>query len=335
MNRLPIALTMGEPAGIGGEIALKTWLRRADSVPAFFLIDSPRRIERLARTLGLDVRVKSIARPADAATAFPAGLPILPIEVADDIVPGQPNARHAPAVIGAIERAVAMVRAGEAAAIVTNPIQKKPLYDAGFPYPGHTEFLASLAGGGTPVMMLAIPALRVVPLTIHVPLVRAIASIRTDAIVATGEIVLAALKRDFGLSAPRLAVAGLNPHAGESGSLGFEDETFIRPAVEILRRRGHAVLGPLVPDVMFADGQRQRYDAALCMYHDQALIPLKTLDFERGVNITLGLPFVRTSPDHGTALDIAGTGVASPISLMEALKLARAMADRRAAGNAA
>jgi 4-hydroxythreonine-4-phosphate dehydrogenase len=318
----PLALTMGEPAGIGGEIAAKAWSRRAEGVPPFFLIADP---------AILPGRVAVISRPAEAPDAYERALPVLPVRLAHWVAAGQPDPANAPAVIGAIERAVALVKAGEAAAIVTLPIRKETLYDAGFRHPGHTEFLAELAGGAIPVMMLVCPGLRVVPVTIHLALREALTRITTERIVAAGRISAAGLRRDFGVAAPRLAVAGLNPHAGEGGTLGREEIEVIAPAVAQLRAEGIAVSGPSPADTLFHERARSRYDAALCMYHDQALIPLKTIDFERGVNVTLGLPFVRTSPDHGTALDIAGRGIASPESLIAALKLAAEMAERRAA----
>jgi 4-hydroxythreonine-4-phosphate dehydrogenase len=322
MSATPLALTMGEPAGIGGEIAFKAWSRRADGVPPFFLVGDPAAVP--GPTL-------AIARPGEAAAAWPQALPVLPVKLARPVRTGTADPANAPAVIAAIERAVALVAAGEAAAIVTLPIRKETLYDAGFRHPGHTEFLAELAGGATPVMMLACPGLRVVPVTIHLALKEALARLTTAGIVTAGRIAAAGLRRDFGLAQPRLAVAGLNPHAGEGGALGREEIEIITPAVAQLRAEGIAVFGPAPADTLFHARARRRYDAALCMYHDQALIPLKTIDFERGVNVTLGLPFVRTSPDHGTALDIAGKGVASPESLIAALGLAAEMAARRAA----
>ncbi|MCW5772200.1 MAG: 4-hydroxythreonine-4-phosphate dehydrogenase PdxA [Rhodospirillaceae bacterium] len=324
---------MGEPAGIGGEIALKAWLRRGE-LPVFAAIDDPARLAALAGSLGLEVPLREIGSPAEAAAAFARALPVIPHRLPVPAVPGKPSPATAAAVIGAIERAARAALAGEAAAIVTNPIQKKPLYDAGFRHPGHTEFLGELAGLETPpVMMLACDELRVVPITIHMPLARVAPSLRTGDIVRIGNIVAAALQRDFGIAAPRLAVAGLNPHAGEGGSMGGEDDAIVAPAVAALRTAGIAVLGPLPADTMFHAGARAGYDAALCMYHDQALIPIKTLAFDRAVNVTLGLPFIRTSPDHGTALDIAGKGVASPESLITALKMAAAMAANRAAAD--
>ncbi|MEE8500171.1 MAG: 4-hydroxythreonine-4-phosphate dehydrogenase PdxA [Kiloniellales bacterium] len=340
---LPLALTMGEPAGIGGEIALRAWRagqrQRSDAgaaaegtTPCFFVIDDPRRLAGLATRLGLDTPIAAIAAPAEARAVFPKALPVLPLDLPVIPHPGHPEPAAAPAVIASIERAVALVRNGEAAAIVTNPIQKDLLYDAGFGYPGHTEFLAALAEApASPVMMLACPGLRVVPVTVHLALAAAIAALSTDAIVHAGHVTAAALASDFGIARPRLVVAGLNPHAGEGGALGREEIDLIGPAVEALRRDGIEIAGPAPADTLFHAGARQGYDAALCMYHDQALIPLKTIDFARGINITLGLSFVRTSPDHGTALDIAGTGRADPRSLIAALTSARDMAAARAA----
>ncbi len=272
----------------------------------------------------------TMGEPAEAAAVFPRALPVLPQELAVEAEPGRPNPANAAAVIAAIERAVALVQAGEAAAVVTNPIQKETLYQAGFRYPGHTEFLAALAEIDTaPVMMLACPGLRVVPITIHLPLAEAAGALTTEAIIHAGRVTAAALATDFGIAAPRLAVAGLNPHAGEGGALGREEAEIIAPAAAALRADGIAVDGPAPADTLFHEAARRRYDAALCMYHDQALIPLKTIEFARGVNITLGLPFVRTSPDHGTALDIAGQGRADPRSLLAALETARDMARAR------
>jgi 4-hydroxythreonine-4-phosphate dehydrogenase len=332
----PVALTMGEPAGIGGEIALKAWRARvARRLPAFFVIDDPRRLSDLAAALGCDAKVRAIAAPEEALRAFPEALPVLPQALARPVHPGRPDPVNAPAVISAIERGVALTQAGQAAALVTNPIQKETLYAAGFRHPGHTEFLGSLAQVRRPVMMLATPGLRVVPVTVHLALADALNALSTEAIVACGKVAAAALRRDFGIARPRLAVAALNPHAGESDTLGHEERTIIAPAVDALIRAGVAATGPAPADTLFHAAARTRYDAVICMYHDQALIPLKTLDFEHGVNVTLGLPFVRTSPDHGTAMDIAGQGTASPESLIAAIELAAQMAARRAAQPAA
>jgi 4-hydroxythreonine-4-phosphate dehydrogenase len=328
---LPLALTMGEPAGIGGEIALQAWLRRTEKVPPFYLIDDPGRLAGLASRLGWDVPVRKITGPDDATGAFSAALPVLPVGGAVKAEPGRPDPADAPLVIGAIDQAVADVQAGRAGGLVTNPINKDVLYRAGFRHPGHTEYLAELAGGGIEaVMMLACSELRVVPVTIHLPLRQALDTLSAAAIVRTGRITHQALRRDFGIAAPVIAVAGLNPHAGENGALGREDLDIVAPAVAELRALGIDAKGPLAPDTMFHAEARARYDVALCMYHDQALIPIKTVDFHGGVNVTLGLPFIRTSPDHGTGFDIAGKGVARPDSLIAALRLAAEMAERRA-----
>ena len=322
---------MGEPAGIGGEIALKAWLARASGLPPFVLVDDAARVRRLAADLDLRVPVRTVSGAADALAAFAETLPVLDRPLPRPVLPGRPDPANAAAVAGAIEAAVALVRSGEAAALVTNPIHKKVLYDGGFRFPGHTEYLAALAGDGRrPVMMLACPVLRVVPVTVHLSLRRAIETLRADDIVAVGRVTYAALRDDFGIARPRLAVAGLNPHAGEDGEMGGEEAAIIAPAVARLREDGIVVTGPLPPDALFSPRARAGYDAAICMYHDQALIPLKALDFDGGVNVTLGLPFVRTSPDHGTAFDIAGTGRASEASLVAALRLAADLARRRA-----
>lgn len=326
----PLALTMGEPAGIGGEIALLAWQHRGEAgLPPFFLIHDPARLERLAAGLGWDVPLRRLAAPEEAAAAFAQALPVLPLALPRAVAAGRPDPANAPAVIAAIATGADLTAAGRAGALVTNPIQKEALYASGFRHPGHTEFLAERAGGATPVMMLVCAELRVVPVTIHQPLREALASLTVERIVAAGRIAAAGLARDFGIDRPRLAVAGLNPHAGERGTLGREEIDIIAPAVAALRAAGIEATGPAPADTLFHPAARRRYDAALCMYHDQALIPLKTIDFAGGVNVTLGLPFVRTSPDHGTALDIAGTGKADPTSLIAALRLAGEMAALR------
>jgi 4-hydroxythreonine-4-phosphate dehydrogenase len=321
----PLAVTMGEPAGIGGEITLAAWRRLAGRGPVFLAIDDPERLR------GLDGAppVREIAQPAEAAEVFAHALPVLALGQRVAAVPGRPDPRHGASVIASIARSVALTRAGATAAVVTNPIHKATLYAAGFGFPGHTEFLAQLAGGARPVMMLVGPSLRVVPLTVHIALAEVPGRLDQEMIVAQGRIVAEALRRDFAITRPRLAVAALNPHAGEGGAMGDEEERFVVPAVARLRAEGIDVVGPLPADTMFHPRARQGYDAALCMYHDQALVPVKTLDFDEAVNVTLGLPFVRTSPDHGTALDIAGQGRARPDSLIAAIELAAAMARRR------
>lgn len=331
--RPPLVLTMGEPAGIGGEIALKAWAARADgAVPPFVLLDDPARLEALAARLGLPVPVRAVGSMAEGAALFGAALPVLPQPLAAPVTPGRPDPANGAAVIASIDRAVDLVRRGEASAVVTNPIQKSALYAAGFRHPGHTEYLAHLAGlTDEPVMMLAAQDLRVVPVTIHVSVRDAVPLVTREAILHAGRVTAAALARDFGIARPRLAVAALNPHAGEGGAMGREEIDVIAPAVADLRAEGIDAVGPKPADTLFHAAARRGYDAALCMYHDQALIPLKTIDFDTGVNITLGLPFVRTSPDHGTALDIAGTGKAGASSLIAALTTAEAMAARRRA----
>jgi 4-hydroxythreonine-4-phosphate dehydrogenase len=329
-SELPLVLTPGEPAGVGAEIALKAW--NGDDTPLFFLIDDPERVRRLARQSGLDIPIVAIDDPADARRASETAMPILPCHGLIDATPGQPSPNTAEAVIGAIRDAVAMATSGEVAAVVTNPIQKNTLHQAGFKHPGHTEFLADLVGGERSVMMLACSQLRVVPITIHEPIRRVPELLTQDLILEVARITARSLQVDFGISAPRLAVAGLNPHAGEAGSIGTEDANVIAPAIARLRAEGLHVDGPIPADSLFHAEARTRYDAALCMYHDQALIPIKTLDFWGGVNITVGLPFVRTSPDHGTALDLAGTGKANEESLVAALRMAREIARHREVG---
>ena len=317
-----LALTMGDPAGIGPEIALAAWRALRGSGPAFALLADP--------VLG-GTPVGSLDQ---ARRSFAEVLPVLRSPaLAVPAVAGHPDPRNAPAITGSIAEAVRLAMGGEVDGIVTNPIAKSVLKRAGFPHPGHTEYLAALTGGsGREVMMLAGPSLRVVPVTIHVSLRQALDLLDADAIVRVARTTEAALRRDFGIARPRLAVAGLNPHAGEDGHMGDEEDRLIRPAMRRLEADGIALVGPMPPDTMFTPAARARYDAAICMYHDQALIPLKTLDMAQGVNVTLGLDLVRTSPDHGTAFDIAGAGVADPSSLIAALRMADGIArNRRAA----
>jgi 4-hydroxythreonine-4-phosphate dehydrogenase len=327
----PLALTLGEPAGIGPDITLKAWQRRGElRLPPFYLLGDPAFLAQRAQLLGLDVPITEVA-PEGATQAFADALPVVPTGVPTTAQPRRPDATSAEAAIASIRQAVADVRAGRAAAVVTNPIAKSVLYRAGFRHPGHTEFLAELAAeAGTvpqPVMMLWSPLLAVVPVTIHLPLREAIEQLSGPLITSTVRIVAASLKRQFGIPRPRIAISGLNPHAGEDGTLGTEDDAIIAPAIATLRNEGLDVRGPLPADTMFHEAARKTYDCAICMYHDQALIPIKTLAFDEGVNVTLGLPFIRTSPDHGTAFDIAGTGRANPTSLIAALQLAARMAD--------
>jgi 4-hydroxythreonine-4-phosphate dehydrogenase len=324
-------LTLGEPAGIGPDLALAVWRRRAElEVPPFYLVADPDFLGRRAARLGLDVPIAE-ATPASAAATFASALPVAALGVAVTAEPGQPDGSSAPAAVAAIRRAVGDVIAGSAAAIVTNPVAKNVLYSWGFAEPGHTEFLAKLVQEATgkllrPVMMLWSPELAVVPVTIHLPLREIFKQLSTELIVETGRIVARDLAARFRLPRPRLVVAGLNPHAGEQGTLGEEDRAIVAPAVAQLIADGIDARGPLPADSLFHKEARASYDAALCMYHDQALIPIKTLAFDHAVNVTLGLPFVRTSPDHGTAFDIAGTGRADPTSLVAALRLAARLA---------
>lgn len=324
----PIALTMGEPAGIGGEIALAAWQRRsADKVPPFVLIDSPERLQLLCATLNWDIPIQPVAQVGDAMEIFPRALPVLPIAPPVTSAPGVPDTANAAAVLHAISTAVDLARAGDASGVVTNPIHKGVLYQAGFHHPGHTEYLAELGGVDRTVMMLVGGGLRAVPVTVHQSLRDAIDGLTTAGLVETCRIVAHDLRRWFGFAQPRLAMAGLNPHAGESGAMGMEEKTILAPALAALRDEGIAITGPHPADTMFHAEARAQYDVAICMYHDQALIPVKTLDFHGGVNVTLGLPFIRTSPDHGTAFNLAGNGAARPDSLIAALKLASTMAE--------
>ena len=327
---LPLALTMGDPAGIGGELSLRAWAALRHGAQTFVLLDDPDRLRRLAATLSLDVPIGELDGPGAAPALFPRALPVLPVRLAAAARPGQPDPANAKAVIASIEQATALALRGAVAGVVTNPINKAALYHAGFAYPGHTEFLAALTGAqGRQIMMLVSPQLRVVPVTVHASLRNSLAMLTTERIAAAARTTAAALRRDFGIAAPRLAIAGLNPHAGEQGALGDEETAIIAPAMAMLRADGIDVSGPWPPDTMFTAAARTRYDVAICMYHDQALIPLKTLDMDHGVNVTLGLPIVRTSPDHGTAYDIAGKGIADPSSLIAAIELAATLAERR------
>ena len=314
MDHPRIALTMGDPAGIGPEITAKAWRALRGGGPAFMVIADP---------ACLDCETSTLTEGANFADA----LPVMPISLVAAASPGAPDPRNARATVESIEVAVRLALTGKVDAIVTNPINKAALYQAGFPHPGHTEFLAELTGGARPVMMLTCPQLSVVPVTIHVSLRAALDALSTDEIVAVARIAAAALRRSWGIERPRLAVAGLNPHAGEGGALGAEEAAIIQPAIDALRAEGLDVSGPWPPDAMFTEDARARYDVAIGMYHDQVLIPLKTLDVRNGVNVTLGLPIVRTSPDHGTAYDIAGQGAADPSSLVAAIRLAHRLAD--------
>jgi 4-hydroxythreonine-4-phosphate dehydrogenase len=329
----PLALTLGEPAGIGPDITFAAWRARAElALAPFYLLADPDFIMRRARAMALDLPI-AVVEPAAATATFATALPVVDVGVAVSAEPGHPDQSSAPAAIAAIRQAVADVGSGAASAVVTNPVAKNVLYRSGFAEPGHTEYLAKLAAEATgtvahPVMMLWAPELAVVPVTIHLPLKDVISRLTCELVLETGRIVARDLANRFGIAHPRLAVAGLNPHAGEDGALGDEDLTVVRPAVEQLKAEGIDARGPLPADTLFHEAARASYDVALAMYHDQALIPIKTLAFDHAVNVTLGLPFVRTSPDHGTAFDIAGTGRADPGSLIAALRLAARLAER-------
>ena len=332
LNR-SLALTIGEPAGIGCDIALMAWQRRRElDLPAFYLIADPAHVESRAQRLGIPLSIAEVA-PEQAGAAFAKALPVAALEERASAAPGHPDQSSAAVALASIRRAVRDTLEGRASAVVTNPIAKAVLYRAGFADPGHTEYLARLAqemAGVTarPVMMLWCPELAVVPVTIHVPLREVPGLLTQDLIVETGRIVAHDLSTRFGLRHPRLAVTGLNPHAGEDGLLGDEEIRIVQPAIERLQAQGIAARGPLPADTLFHAAARKTYDAALCMYHDQALVAIKTLAFDDAVNVTLGLPFVRTSPDHGTAFDIAGTGRANPASLIASLRLAAQLAAR-------
>jgi 4-hydroxythreonine-4-phosphate dehydrogenase len=327
LSQRPILLTQGDPAGIGPELSLKAWIERNErALPPFAVLSDPEFLAHVAQGYGWNVPI-TVVQPEQVIDTFANALPVISLKGSVSAQPGRPDAASAPTVLESIKTAVRLVRAGAASAVVTNPIAKHVLYEAGFRHPGHTEFLAALASEGTgrnyhPVMMLWSGPLAVVPVTVHIPLSDVPSALTKDLIVLTGRIVAKELKERFGIAHPRLALAGLNPHAGENGAMGKEDGSIIVPAAEILRQEGITVSGPLPADTMFHARARSRYDAALAMYHDQALIPIKTIAFDEAVNVTLGLPFVRTSPDHGTAFDIAGKGIARPDSLMAALKLA-------------
>ncbi len=328
---IPLALTMGDPAGIGGELSVRAWLARRDGARPFVALDDPDRLSETAARLGLDVPVRVVNDIGHAGGVFAEALPVLPVPLVAAVTPGQPDPANASAVIASIERATRLVMAGEAAGVVTNPIHKSSLYGVGFPHPGHTEFLAALTGCVLPVMMLASPGLRVVPITVHASLRRMLEMITVDRIVDVTRVTHAALRDQWGIAAPRIAMAGLNPHAGEDGTMGEEEIAIIAPAIALLRAEGIDVRGPFAADSLFTPEARAGYDVAMGMYHDQALTPLKTLDMHHGVNVTIGLPIIRTSPDHGTAFAIAGRGTADPTSLIAAIDLAHDLACRKEA----
>jgi 4-hydroxythreonine-4-phosphate dehydrogenase len=320
-QRRPILITQGEPSGIGPEIAVKAWIRLGGAITGrrLNLVGSPPHFRETAARLGLDFKTLKDS--------------IIDTGAQVQADPGHPSPRNALSVTAAIKQSVAACVEGRAAAMVTAPIQKSALTASGFGFPGHTEFLAELTGARRAVMMLAStnadPPLRVVPFTIHIPLRDVFRNLDTGALSETGRIVLDSLTRDFGLPQPRLAIAGLNPHAGESGTMGREEVDILAPAISRLAQHGYSVIGPISADTMFHADARRTYDAAVCMFHDQALIPIKTLDFWGGVNVTLGLPIVRTSPDHGTALEIAGQGTANEASMIAAIQMASEIAARR------
>ncbi|MGX1305785.1 4-hydroxythreonine-4-phosphate dehydrogenase [Amorphus suaedae] len=333
---LPLAITLGEPAGIGLDLILQSWLqRRARGLPPFFVAGDPDCLARRADLLGLDVAIKTCAE-TDTAAVFPDALPVVPTGHTARGIPAEPSSADADGVIASIDACVMAVRSGSARAIVTAPIHKRTLYAAGFSHPGHTEYLGTLAERlfgvtATPIMMLAGPELRTVPVTVHIPLRDVPTMLTPTMIVTAGQIVARDLVDRFGIENPRIAVTGLNPHAGEGGALGHEDELIVAPAVGELQLRKIDARGPFPADAIFSAAARKTYDVVLAMYHDQALIPVKTLAFDETVNVTLGLPFVRTSPDHGTAFDLAGTGRARPESFLASI----AMADRMTAGRRA
>lgn len=334
----PLALTFGDPAGIGLDVTLFAFAaRNRQAIPPFVLLGDSDVLQARAQALGLSDPIATVQTPAEAVSVFPDALPVLPVPVSVAVTAGAPDVRTMGAVRQSIETAVTLVQSGETSAVVTNPVSKSHLYQAGFEFPGHTEYLASLVKGVEqtphPVMMLASGALKVVPTTIHIPLKTVAKVLTRELLTQTITITDRDLRRFFGHERPRIAVSGLNPHAGEEGRLGKEEVNVIAPVIATVRETGIDVSGPYPADTMFHESARERYDAAICMYHDQALVPFKTLAFDEGVNVTLGLPFIRTSPDHGTAFDIAGTGKASPSSLIEALRLAEAMAVT-AAGSA-
>ncbi|MEM1078720.1 MAG: 4-hydroxythreonine-4-phosphate dehydrogenase PdxA [Pseudomonadota bacterium] len=325
MSLAPIALSCGEPAGVGPEIAAKAWAKLGADLP-FFLLGDLAHVAAHAPDIPLVV----ISDPAETTDAARDGLPVLHQHFKGPLTLGAPNPDHAQSVIDAIATGVALAQSGAARALCTAPIHKKALQDgAGFSFPGHTEFLAHLGGDVPVVMMLACPELRVVPATIHIAIAQVPNALTPALLEEVIRVTYDGLRRDFGIAAPRIAIAGLNPHAGEGGAMGHEELTWISPLLDELRATGLDLRGPLSADTMFHSGARATYDAAVAMYHDQALIPIKTIDFAGGVNVTLGLPFIRTSPDHGTALDIAGQGRADPTSLIAALGMADDMARRR------
>ena len=330
----PLALTLGDPAGVGPEIIVKAWSELRRGGPPFLAVGDFQALAS-ASAGGASI-LKKIIAPSEATVAFEDALPVLDLPLRARVVAGQPSSAAAPAIIKWIETAVGLALSGAVAGVVTAPIAKAPLYEAGFKFPGHTEFLGELTaaesfeGARGPVMMLIAGDLRVALVTVHEPLAKVSGLLTTQAIVNAGVVTAQALRRDFGIAKPRLAVAAFNPHGGEGGAIGREEVEIIAPAVRELEDMGIDVSGPHPADTLFPEVMRARYDAAICLYHDQALIPVKMLDFWGGVNVTLGLPIVRTSPDHGTAFDIAGRGLARADSMIAAIRLADQLAQARA-----
>ena len=330
----PLALTLGDPAGVGPEIVVKAWNALRRDGPPFLVVGDAQSLAS-ASAAGASI-LRKIVAPAEALACFADALPVLDLPLRSPVVSGQPSAATAPSIIQWIETAVGLALSGKVTGVVTAPIAKAPLYDAGFRFPGHTEFLGELTaaisfdGARGPVMMLIAGDLRVALVTVHAPLAAVPGLLTTEAIINTARVTAQALQRDFGIARPRLVVAGLNPHAGEGGGIGREEIEIVAPAVRALEDLGIDVTGPHPADSLFPEVMRARYDAAICLYHDQALIPVKMLDFWGGVNVTLGLPIIRTSPDHGTAFDIAGRGLARPDSLIAAIRLADQLARTRA-----
>lgn len=331
MSVSPIAVSIGDPAGIGPEVLAKAWMRRnQDRLPPFFAVGDPRAISTVWKG-----PLRKVDGPAEAVACFDEALPIMEVEDAGEIVPGQPNMPGARCAVASLEIAVGLAREGAASAIVTGPVSKAELYAIGFTHSGQTEFVAERCGvaPGNVAMMLAGPTLKTVCITTHVPLARVAELLTVELVVSRGRVTARGLQRDFGIADPRIAIAGFNPHAGEGGSLGREEIDILLPAIEQLRDEGIDIVGPLAADTMFHPRARARYDAALCTYHDQALIPLKTLHFDEGVNMTLGLPIVRVAPDHGTAFAIAGKGLAEPGATIAAIRMAGEAAERRASAS--
>ena len=322
----PIALTMGEPSGIGGEITIKAWKNYKSELWPFFLIDDPERIRKLAQTMAFEIKVKEISNPSETINCFDKFLPVLPLKNSVTSKLGSPESKNSKAVIESIKTASKYAMSEQVLGVVTNPIQKSVLYESGFDFPGHTEFLGHLAGTNLPPLMMFIsPQLRVACVTGHKSLSESIKEISVENIINCTFLAETSLIKYFNFKKPRIAIAGINPHAGEDGSMGNEEMSIIAPAVNYLIEKGVNVKGPFAPDSLFSEKARKNYDIVICMYHDQALIPIKTLDFYNGVNVTLGLDFIRTSPDHGTAFDIAGKNLANPESLISAINLAYEM----------